>query len=56
MGAESELGYPTSGEVKIARGVYQQFQRGRIYWSAAEGACVSGVSVAEGIGAKECAF
>jgi uncharacterized protein with LGFP repeats len=32
------LGYPTTEEVFISGGVYQQFQGGRIYWSNATGA------------------
>lgn len=38
-GSESGwLGYPTSSEVKVKNGVYQDFQGGKIYWSAATGA------------------
>ena len=32
------LGYPTSGEIPMAGGVYQTFQGGTIYWSAGAGA------------------
>jgi len=31
-------GYPKSSEIPIAGGVYQEFENGRIYWSAATGA------------------
>ena len=35
------LGFPTSGEVSIPGGKYQNFQNGAILWSAATGAQVS---------------
>ncbi|MBR0482905.1 hypothetical protein IJJ54_02250 [Candidatus Saccharibacteria bacterium] len=40
MGTEwGALGYPTSGEQKDTNGVtYQQFENGRIYWTAKNGA------------------
>ncbi|SNS15849.1 Peptidoglycan/xylan/chitin deacetylase, PgdA/CDA1 family [Geodermatophilus pulveris] len=40
LGAERGLGYPTGSERRTAdgRGVYQQFQRGAVYWSPATGA------------------
>lgn len=35
MNAEKgALGFPTSGEIKVAGGVYQSFTHGRIYWSS----------------------
>ena len=42
MGTEwGALGYPTSGEQKDTNGVtYQQFENGRIYWTAKNGAWV----------------
>ena len=36
-GDRSYLGYPTSDEISISGGVYQQFQNGRIYWTASTG-------------------
>lgn len=39
IGAEnSNLGYPTTSEIVINGGVYQQFQNGKIYWSEKTGA------------------
>ncbi|MDY5785068.1 alpha/beta hydrolase-fold protein [Corynebacterium sp.] len=38
--AASELGYPTSNEIAIRGGFFQQFEKGNIYWSAATGAHV----------------
>lgn len=37
-GSSSTLGYPTSGEIAVPGGVYQQYEDGRIYWSAETGA------------------
>lgn len=34
----SFLGYPTSGELRADNGVFQRFQGGTLYWSAATGA------------------
>ncbi|MBR0430869.1 hypothetical protein IJJ05_01080, partial [Candidatus Saccharibacteria bacterium] len=35
------LGYPTSGEKKDADGTtYQEFEKGRIYWTAKDGAWI----------------
>jgi uncharacterized protein with LGFP repeats len=38
MGAEWNLGFPTSGEKSVSGGVQQTFGNGAIYWSAATGA------------------
>lgn len=37
-GVNGWLGLPTSNEISVAGGVYQQFQNGRIYWSGNTGA------------------
>ena len=35
------LGYPTSGEKRDSNGTtYQEFEKGRIYWTAKEGAWI----------------
>lgn len=36
--AESELGFPTSGEISIRGGVFQRFENGHMYWSPGTGA------------------
>lgn len=42
------FGYPLSDELKVATGgVYQQFERGRIYWTAATGAMKVPAATAE---------
>ena len=38
--ATSQLGYPTSDEIAIRGGAFQQFEKGNIYWSPATGAHV----------------
>ncbi len=42
MGADkSSLGYPTSNEIRLSSGeIYQQFQKGRIYWKSGKGTWV----------------
>ncbi|MCO5316676.1 MAG: hypothetical protein M9938_11035 [Solirubrobacterales bacterium] len=42
MGADkSSLGYPTGKEIRLSNGeIYQQFQKGRIYWKSGKGTWV----------------
>lgn len=42
IGSDSSIiGYPASGEMATTKGVYQQFERGRIYWSQETGSVVT---------------
>ena len=38
-GASGSLGYPISGEIKCSGGVYQKFEKGRIYWNSKRNLC-----------------